>query len=171
MHNRSIACCFSGYRPEKYSRNPLRDVGFLADVRTRLEQSVAQAAQAGYTLFLTGMGRGFDLWAAEAVLAQRQAKGLKLICALPFEKQADNWNPHWRNLHTRVLLAADQVFTLSEEYTPSCFHERNRFLVDGASRLICWWDGASGGTRYTLQYAQRQGLEIVNLADGQLSMF
>lgn len=50
---------------------------------------------------------------------------------------------------------------ISEEYTLSCLHERNRRLVDEADHLIAVYDGKqAGGTRETIVYARRKGLDI-----------
>ena len=38
---------------------------------------------------------------------------------------------------------------------------RNRYMVDHASRLIAVFDGQEGGTRRTVEYALRSGLEVV----------
>lgn len=35
--------------------------------------------------------------------------------------------------------------------------------MDHASLLIAAFDGSAGGTRYTVEYAMRRGLEIVDL--------
>lgn len=171
MYHRSEACCFSGYRPEKFSFDIMHASAGLEMLRQELEQAVRAAAHDGYRLFVTGMSRGFDLWAAEAVLALRQELAVGLLCALPFDGQPNRWEPAWKALHTQVLLQADLVHSLAHDYTPDCFYVRNRFMVEGCSRLICWHDGASGGTKFTLQCARRHGLEIVNLAERQLCLF
>ena len=36
-------------------------------------------------------------------------------------------------------------------------------MVDHAALLIAAFDGSTGGTRYTVEYAMRRGLEIVDL--------
>ena len=36
-------------------------------------------------------------------------------------------------------------------------------MVDHASLLIAVYDGTPGGTQYTIQYAMRRGVEIVDL--------
>ena len=171
MFDPRAACCFSGYRPEKFHNSGISPEEGYDRMYTLLERAIHDAADAGCTCFLTGMSRGFDLWAAEAVLRARQKRPLKLFCCLPYERQSADWEPVWRALHTRVLLAADHTYCLSPSYYPGCYHERNRFMVDAASRLICWYDGAPGGTAYTLDYARKKGLTIVNLADRQLSLF
>ena len=41
---------------------------------------------------------------------------------------------------------------------------RDRYMVDHSSLLIAAFDGTGGGTMYTLNYAMKQGLAIVDLA-------
>lgn len=164
---RILACCFSGYRPEKFHLSPAEWDTFAYE----LESAVRDAAKDGYRLFVTGMSRGFDLWAAETVLRLRKELPVQLLCAVPFDGQAAGWTEDWKALHTKVLLQADLVQSLSHKYTPDCYFVRNRFMVEGCSRLICWYDGRPGGTKFTVHCAKRCGLELVNLADRQLSFF
>ena len=44
-------------------------------------------------------------------------------------------------------------------------------MVDGSSRLICWFDGTEGGTSFTLRCAKRKGLEIDNLYEQQMRIY
>lgn len=171
MYDRSQACCFSGYRPEKFDRAQENPAAARRALARDLEAAVRKAAADGYRLFVSGMSRGFDLWAAETVLRLREELPIQLLCAVPFDGQASGWEDAWRELHTRVLLQADLVHSLAHEYTPDCFFVRNRYMVEGCSRLICWYDGCPGGTQFTVHCAKRRGLELVNLADRQLSLF
>lgn len=164
--DRIQACCFSGHRPEKFH---LSGAGWDVFAHS-LETAVRGAVKDGYRLFVSGMSRGFDLWAAETVLRLREELPIQLLCAVPFDGQADGWEDDWKALYTKVLLQADLVQSLSHEYTPDCFFVRNRFMVEGCGRLICWYDGRPGGTKFTVHCAKRRGLELVNLADRQLSL-
>lgn len=161
-----IGCCFSGYRPEKFNisrEDPLR---LYRRICCLLDRAVLNAVDDGYTNFFCGMSRGFDLWAAQSVLRiQRDRPAIQLVCCLPCERQSAHWTPVWQEVYDRLLRQADKTFCLSREYYTNCFLDRNRFMVDACRRLICWYDGAPGGTRYTLHYAQKQGLSIVNLAE------
>ena len=42
--------------------------------------------------------------------------------------------------------------------------KRNRHLVDNSSVCICYLTESTGGTAYTVEYARKSGLTIVNLA-------
>ncbi len=59
----------------------------------------------------------------------------------------------------------DDVIVLNKHYKSGCYHERNRYMVDNSSKLICYYDGSSGGTRYTVGYAKKQSIEIINLCN------
>lgn len=50
-----------------------------------------------------------------------------------------------------------------KKYCKQAFHIRNRYMVDHSSRLICYYDGQLGGTDYTVNYARKKGLDIINL--------
>lgn len=55
---RRYRCCFTGHRPEKLG---------VTEEKTKmlLSSAVDDAIEGGFSTFITGMARGFDLWAAE----------------------------------------------------------------------------------------------------------
>ena len=172
MADRAHTCCFTGSRPEKLTFDYRREPYYLDALRRDLRSAVEHAIDAGYVNFISGMSRGFDLWAAEAVLDARAAHpDVRLICAVPFKAQAHHWDAEWRNLFSRVLQQADEIQVLFDQYERGCYYARDRHMVEQSDRVICWYTGAPGGTQYTYQYAQKQGCHIVNLADRQLSFF
>ena len=65
----------------------------------------------------------------------------------------------WRGL----IGACDEQTLLQENYSPHCMQRRNRYMVDHAGLLIAVFDGQSGGTRGTVQYAMSRGLQIVDI--------
>jgi hypothetical protein len=36
-------------------------------------------------------------------------------------------------------------------------------MVDKSSKLICYYDGSGGGTGYTVEYAKKRSVQVVNL--------
>lgn len=127
----------------------------------------------GYRTFLSGMAVGFDLAAAEAVVALREElPEIRLHAVVPFAAHGERMKPHDRERYDRLLRAADRVTLMAEAYYPACYHRRNDFLVSEASYLIAWYDGSTtGGTYYTLQQARRAHLPIENLwPDPQLKI-
>ena len=151
---RKHRCCFTGHRPEKLSRTEQA-------IKSDLKKEIKLAIKDGYTVYLTGMARGTDLWAAEIVLAlQKRNKDLKLICAIPYEGFELRWSEHWQNLYRRILAEADLVKVIGNGYHPGIFQIRNEWMVDRSSRIIAVYNGQSGGTRNTINYANKQGIPL-----------
>lgn len=159
--------CFSGYRPEKFSFILQKGHEAYFALRERTAAAILQAVEGGYTTCLCGMCKGFDLVAADVVLELRENKpeltDLKLIAVRPFEGQG--FADPWQVMHQLVLSRADEVVTLASTYRPGIYFQRNRYMVDRSSRLICYYDGRPGGTAHTVRYARQMGLEIVNVAE------
>lgn len=163
------ACCFTGYRPEKFpfpfKGDHLRYTAF----EDKLTDSIFALAAEGFDRFYTGMARGFDLLAAELVLLGRKARKtpVELYCVLPFKGQDAGWSDVWRQRYARVLEQADHIECLSDVYSRGCYQRRNRFMVDNSQLILTYYDGKQGGTAGTLAYAQKKGKPIINLAADQ----
>ena len=78
--------------------------------------------------------------------------------------QADRWSEQDKDVYEQIKKEADKVVYTSQEYTRGCMHKRNRHLVDNSSVCVCYLEKDTGGTAYTVDYAQRNGLKILNLA-------
>ena len=83
--------------------------------------------------------------------------------AIPCPTQADTWPTALRQRHAALIAACDFETLVSERYSSTCMQRRDRYMVDHASLLIAAFDGSAGGTRYTVEYAMRRGLDIVDL--------
>ena len=71
---RETTLCFTGHRPEKIC-TPFDEASpFIDGVKHQLQARILAAVDQGYTTFLCGMAMGFDLAAAEAVLACRDSQ-------------------------------------------------------------------------------------------------
>lgn len=164
MRGRPTACCFTGHRPGKLPwKYQEEDVRCLA-LKQRLADAVEAAYEEGYRHFLCGMAQGCDLYFCECVLALRDRHpDVTVEAAIPCPTQADSWPPAQRERYRRLVEACDFETLVSERYTSSCMFRRDRYMVDHASLLIAAFDGSAGGTRYTVEYAMRRGLDIVDL--------
>lgn len=143
------------------------DPAMLRDAIGRvLREAVARQRSAGRDTFLCGMAEGFDMLAAETVIAmQRDDPGIKLVAVVPFEGQERFFAPDDRARYAAILACAAATVLLSPNYRRDCFHRRNDYLVENSSALVCWFDGRPGGTAYTVKAAVRAGLEVWNLLD------
>ena len=118
----------------------------------------------GYRNFLCGMAFGFDIEAAEVVLALRQElAGVRVVAIVPFEGMQRGFSEEWRRRFEHIVAEADEVITLAPKYSVEVYAVRNNFLVDNSSAIIAYFDGSKGGTAYTVRRAVKGLLRIVNL--------
>ena len=159
MNNLRVnTCCFTGHR--------IIPSGEKETIRNLLETAIEKAIQDGYRFFGAGGALGFDTLAAQTVLTlKQQYPHIRLILVLPCINQANGWKQADIDEYERIKSLADKVVYTSTEYTYGCMHKRNRHLVDNSSLCICYLTKVSGGTAYTVRYAESKKISVFNLAD------
>lgn len=146
--------CFTGHRPEKLTRNE-------KSIKIDLEKEMRQAVADGLNVFITGMARGVDIWAAQIVLQLRgEGHGVRLICACPYDGFESGWSQEWQWQYKEILSAADFVKYICEGYSRSCFQIRNEWMVNHSARVIAVFNGEKSGTKNTIDYAIRQNVPV-----------
>ena len=164
MGPRQMSVCFSGYRPEKLPWGEDESDPRCAALKKRLYDAAESACAQGYRHFICGMAEGCDLYCAEAVLALRERHSeVTLEAAIPCPTQADGWSAAQRERYRRILEQCDYETMVQERYTRECMQRRNRYMVDHSDLLIAVHDGLPGGTRYTIEYALRRGVNIIDV--------
>lgn len=154
-------CCFTGHRQIP--------PGEQTEIAGRLEHIIVSLYQRGIVCYEAGGALGFDTLAARTVIRLREScPGMKLTLVLPCLTQTRGWRPEDVAEYERIKAQADQVVYTGQEYTPGCMHKRNRHLVDDSGVCVCYLTKQNGGTAYTVRYAQKQGVEIVNIAQDTL---
>ena len=150
-------CCFTGHRTEK-----LHEPENV--IINALHKEILSAINAGFVTFISGMARGVDIWAAELVISLK-AEGypLHLICACPYEGVEKKWKAEWQNRYKAIIAEADLVLYICPAYSHACFQIRNEWMGDHSARVIAAYNGKSGGTRNTIVYAERHGIEVSNI--------
>ena len=138
----------------------------VGEVKRRLAETIDYLISKGVIYYGSGGALGFDSLAAEAVIeARRKNPKVKLILVLPCHDQDKKWLPEDRARYSFLKSQANKIVYTSDVYSPGCMHKRNRHLVDNSKFCIALLERMSGGTYYTFNYAQEQGLEIYNLAE------
>lgn len=149
--------CFTGHRPEKLTQPE-------SVIIQGLETAIRQAIDDGKNVFISGMARGVDIWAAEIVLRLRnEGQEIKLICASPYKGFERGWSSEWQLRYNTVLEVADLVRFISPGYSRSCFQIRNEWMVDHSSLVIVVFNGGKGGTLNTLMYAKNTNIKIFSI--------
>lgn len=154
---RRQTCCFTGHRQ--------LPPGERVVITNKLECVITALYQRGVRYYGAGGALGFDTLAAQTVLHLREScPGMKLILVLPCLTQTRGWRPENVAEYERIKAQADKVVYTAQQYTPGCMHRRNRHLVDNSGVCVCYLTKDNGGTAYTVKYAEKQRLEIVNIA-------
>ena len=164
MAAKQESCCFTGHRPEKlpWGENE-QDPRCLA-LKRRIAAAAEAAYEKGYRHFICGMARGCDWYFCESVLDLRERRaGVTVEAAIPYPKQADGWPEADQRRYHSLLDRCNQQIMVSNFYHRGCLLRRDRYMVDHASLLIAAFNGTTGGTSYTMQYAIRRGIEIDDL--------
>ena len=156
---RQHRCCFTGHRPEKLGVSEAR-------AKALLKSAKQQAIYDGYVTFISGMARGIDLWAAEIVIEEREKNSnIHLVCASPFSGFEKRWSEYEQAIYHSIIEQADLVKFISQHYYRACFQVRNEWMVDRVSRVIAAYNGTKGGTKNTIEYANRKEIFVENILD------
>lgn len=164
-------CCFTGHRPKTFPWKKNESDPHCIWLKTRILEEVENAVAAGFRRFMAGGAQGVDMWCAEAVIKVKNKypeKNIKLVLAIPFLKYAGYFSEDEKRRLTKIIDESDErILTSAENDTSSAvakYYRRNEYMVDNSSRVIAVYeDGKSikGGTRYTIEYAKKQGCEII----------
>lgn len=164
---RSVA--FTGYRPEKLPFG----YDFESEAAKKLKRSLyfeyEKLFRRDFKFFLTGGAMGSDLMAADVILElkkeyKRYSGGALCLLCLPCHEHCRNWCKEELE-HLEKLLSDDVVaFYVSDKpYYNGCMQVRNQYMVDTSAVLLSVYDGKPGGTRNTLEYAQRLKRKIITI--------
>ena len=150
-------CMFTGHRTIA-----TKDLSILPEkLGDLLEKLIAK----GYTEFRTGGAIGFDTLAALKVLEKKEKyPEVKLHLYLPCRDQDKKWEDNLKSAYHYVLERADSIRYCSESYNQGCMMKRNREMVNGAEICVAYCKKSSGGSAYTVGYAEKKGLTVINLS-------
>ena len=153
-------CCVTGHRgvPQKE----------INHIKTELQREIEKAVTDGFTCFMSGFAEGVDQYFAEIVLELKKANpALDLVAVIPYRKRLDNLMENDRTYE--MLEACADVVVIREEYQPSVYSHRNRYMVEHSDRVIAVYDGREkGGTVRTMRFANTMRKELREIPIGEL---
>ena len=148
-------CCFTGHRVI-----PGRD---YERIYYSTKENILKLIEKGVDTFICGGAMGYDLMCGEIVLfIRKENPRIRLEVAVPCKNQDVKFSDIDKERYRIILENADKVTLLSENYYSGCMHARNRYMVDKSSYIIAYCTKKSGGTYYTVKYARKRGVEVIN---------
>lgn len=161
---KKITCCFTGHRPEKLPWGYDESSPDCIALKRQLARALEELYRRGFRHFIGGMAQGCDLYFAEAALALREEHpDLVVEAAIPCPSQSKNWREEDKARYQCILERCNLETVVQQYYTQGCMLRRDRYMVDRSALLLAVYNGSSGGTRYTINYALDCGLEVIRL--------
>ncbi len=121
--------------------------------------------QREYVDFLIGKEGEFDLLASAAIkraVRSYDYGNTHFTLVLPYMKAEYHDNKkEYLDYYDEVEICSEST----EAHPKSAIQVRNRNMIDRSDLVICCIQHKSGGAYRTIQYAEKQGKRIVNLAD------
>ena len=138
-------CVFTGHR----------DLG-IDFSKSRLKKTIETLIKEGVENFYNGMAIGFDLIAAECVLALRKKyPQVKLIACVPCYGQEKYFSDADKKRYVKILKKADETVTLADHYYQGCMQNRDKYMVEHAEVMIAYCKKSTGGAAYTVKLFQK----------------
>ncbi|HIT86419.1 MAG TPA: DUF1273 family protein [Candidatus Coprocola pullicola] len=157
ISDKIYSCCFTGHRTI-----PSEKLISLNDILTKETEKLILN---GIKYFYCGGAVGFDTLAARVVLELKKIYDIQLIIVVPNMGQDKYFTEKQKKEYNQILHHADTVIYLSDHYYKGCMQKRNQYMVEGSTYCICYLVGKTGGTAYTVNYARKHHLNIINTAN------
>ena len=152
-------CCVTGHRDI-----PAQQTEY---VKAALRREIDKAIADGFSRFLCGFAEGVDQYFAEIVLEKKEEyPALQLIAVIPYRKRLESLKKRDR---TNLLLeGCSEVKVIREEYLPSVYSHRNRYMVEQSQRVIAVYDGREkGGTVGAIRFTHKMKKELREIPVGK----
>ncbi len=153
-------CCVTGHR-----NIPQKEINHI---KAELRHEVGKAVKDGFTRFMSGFADGVDQYFAEIVLElKKENSALELVAVIPYRKRLDNlMEKEWT---CEMLEDCADVVIIREEYQPSVYSHRNRYMVECSDRVIAVYDGREkGGTAGTIRFTHMLKKELREISVGRI---
>ena len=142
-----------------------RQIENALDVERKLEAKISELIKTKqYVEFLVGREGEFDILAASVVKRvkkQMDYGNCSLVLVLPYMKAEFRDNEKdFLDYYDDVEICAMSA----KAHFKSAMQIRNKAMVDMSDLVICCIQRKSGGAYKTVQYAQKQGQTVINIA-------
>ena len=165
LEKRGLTACFTGHRS-------LPKGDEFEVLKGKTEAMIKVAYSVGFRIFITGGAVGYDTLAAKCVIKlMDELPGIELHLALPCRNQTEKWCDLGDLVtYKRIKGFAKRIDYVTDFYNDTCMLERNRYMVDRSGLCIAYCTKDRGGSAYTVRYAKKEGLGVVNVGTNSYSL-
>lgn len=114
------------------------------------------------TQVISGMALGFDQILAKVSIEMK----IPVLAAIPFLGQETVWSSKQQEIYQRILKnpLVETKIVCSGSYSRHKLLVRDKWMINQCDAVIACWNGiTSGGTYYTVSYAQKLGKPIYRI--------
>ena len=86
----------------------------------------------------------------------------------PGWREGEEWDDQLRLREDWILRQCDKVVYVRQEYEKGVFLLRDRKLVDGSGYCVSYCNRPNTGTAYTVKYAMKRGVKVLNASSFDL---
>ena len=128
--------------------------------RKLLFEELENLIREGYEYFFCGMAEGFDLLALGLLIELKDRYDFYVEACVPFEGQERTFSEENRQKYFDLLARCDRETVLFDGYRKGCFLARDRYMVDLCDVVLAYCTKTTGGTYYTVSYAESKRKQI-----------
>ncbi len=152
-------CCFTGHRNVPVDKQK--------EIVARTGAKVRELIREGYRCFVVGGAVGYDTLAAELLFRLRDVEhmGIRVILAYPFDGYTALWSEGQKATYARLLPLYDERICVAAAASRGAYLQRDRYMVDASSMCIAYCTRQTGGTAYTIRYAGKKSVPVINVAE------
>lgn len=162
--NQRITCCFIGPSFEKAPIKNRKDKRYSELLDLVQKQVLNMIATYRVRHFICGVGRGFDQFVAQTLLAlKRDYPFCTLECVIPYETISTWWTESQRDQYFTVVEKCDQETMIQSHYSSDCYEVSNQYMIRQSDYLLTVWDGRSGRTARTVSMARKRKVRVIQI--------
>lgn len=158
-------CSFTGHRALPQEK--------MTEIREAVRAQAERLILEGVRCFRVGGAVGFDTLAVEVLFELRERHPeMRVELFYPFDGFCSSWGEEQIEAYMRLWPCYDRrICVCKASVRPAyAYLKRDRALVDGADYLIAYCTKRSGGTAYTVRYAEKCGCDVWNMGDRVLDL-
>jgi len=161
--NKKITCCITGPRSKSLSFGFHEDDPRCVRLKEVLREQIINMTETfRVTHFITSVGLGVDLFAAETVLElKKEHPQCTLECAIPYETPATWWTEKQRDRYFSIIEKCDKEALIQNHYSSDCFKICNEYMLRESDYLLAVWNGRRGRTATAISLARSRNVHVI----------